>query len=726
MTQGRHIQLDYEGDALVPSGYLVVDNEVEFLRHALESSPMLIRGSGLCRWAEEFYRGRGEECLRAYSPVESVKSICQALTEEQARLIYQDLRDVLPQLLPTATVEKLLQALYPDGPWHELPSWQHASRWLLWLDEKAPPDHVQPLIRAQTASWRLGIPEELQRLYEPANAAEAEEVLSWWLAIEMAGDAPPPEVRFPMVVPEQWRERAAESWSRQIVSVGGTLFSDLYNRVPPELMEVAARATFRYYREHASELTRPMVGKLTPYLLEAEAGEIDRLCPPDLPGDLPAEDGEILQWFTDGYLPYRRWESEHGDTAAQERVQRLARRFIEWCLCFYPSALAGSKGHEHLAIAHSVTLHETRAHWVTLWVILDGLHYADGAYLMHLIDAEPRLSGTIKPVISPLPTITQFCKASVMNGTPASILGDDNPTPQFAGAKLLPSGRDPAEALQDAQLGDILVWSVAEPDRTYHLPNDRVTLANKVRGQLQTLARQVVTAALAVPQALPVRVVISTDHGRLMSTCERVLKIPSGMEAHGRAAWGGTDKRFDISGFLLEDDPGLVFLEAERFRLPADCAIALGQDVFLTADGRKGSEQFPHGGLFPEEVLVPWIEYIRDWRPPKVTSTLKGEAHAGRAGEASLHTSNPSDTVVTVRSISISLPGQTVSVSLDYPLQAMHSEKIPVPLPEWPKQEGWDAARASLDCMLPNGFSFTVQVGIECMSREMYRRKPLF
>jgi hypothetical protein len=198
------------------------------------------------------------------------------------------------------------------------------------------------------------------------------------------------------------------------------------------------------------------------------------------------------------------------------------------------------------------------------------------------------------------------------------------------------------------------------------------------------------------------------------------------MEAHGRAAWGASNKRFDASGIHFEDDQGLVYLDAERFRLPADCAIALGQDVFLTADGRKGSEQFPHGGLYPEEVLVPWIEYARDWQSPELVCSLKGEERAGRAGRATLYMENPSDMVVTIRGISISLPGRTITVPLNYSLQAINPGEIQVPLEDWPKQEGWDAAQVTLDCRLPNGFSFTAQVEIECTSREMYRPKPLF
>lgn len=52
------VLLDRQGDLPAPSGYHVIDSEVEFLRHATDDTSLLIRGERLCAWAEAFYRLR--------------------------------------------------------------------------------------------------------------------------------------------------------------------------------------------------------------------------------------------------------------------------------------------------------------------------------------------------------------------------------------------------------------------------------------------------------------------------------------------------------------------------------------------------------------------------------------------------------------------------------------------------------------------------------------------
>lgn len=41
---------DHDGSAPVPSGYLVVETETDFLRQATSGAPLLIRGAFLCEW----------------------------------------------------------------------------------------------------------------------------------------------------------------------------------------------------------------------------------------------------------------------------------------------------------------------------------------------------------------------------------------------------------------------------------------------------------------------------------------------------------------------------------------------------------------------------------------------------------------------------------------------------------------------------------------------------
>ncbi len=77
------VLLDCEGDLAVPAGYQVIKSEVDFLRHALADTPLLVRGRRLCAWAESFYALRG----RPYRYQESLRTALQRvfpeLTQEQ-------------------------------------------------------------------------------------------------------------------------------------------------------------------------------------------------------------------------------------------------------------------------------------------------------------------------------------------------------------------------------------------------------------------------------------------------------------------------------------------------------------------------------------------------------------------------------------------------------------------------------------------------------------------
>jgi hypothetical protein len=313
-----------------------------------------------------------------------------------------------------------------------------------------------------------------------------------------------------------------------------------------------------------------------------------------------------------------------------------------------------------------------------------------------------------------------------MNGTLNA--GDETPgaTPRFEGAQLLSSGQNLAAALGAAQLGDVLIWSLPEPDKTYHLSCDGPTLVQKARGHLEGVANQVREAVSSVPTYLSLRVIVSTDHGRLMTECRRTLPVPAGMQAHGRAAWGPSGKSLGEDDFILDEEAGLVYLKPERFRLSEDCAVVLDEALFCTNDGRTGSEVFPHGGLYPEEVIVPWVELWRDQTPPKLECVLKGEATAGKQGEVTLLVRNPSETEVRVKGLHLSWRGKECTLPLERTVGSMREDSIPAELPEWPTQADWEATEASVECALPNGFPFRVPVGkVECRSRELYRPSSL-
>ena len=63
-----------------------------------------------------------------------------------------------------------------------------------------------------------------------------------------------------------------------------------------------------------------------------------------------------------------------------------------------------------------------------------------------------------------------------------------------------------------------------------------------------------------------------------------------------------------------------------------DIAITLNESAFYNNDGSGGSEVYPHGGLFPEEVIVPWVVFMRDKVKPMIDFSFSGDGRARMAG----------------------------------------------------------------------------------------------
>jgi hypothetical protein len=173
------------------------------------------------------------------------------------------------------------------------------------------------------------------------------------------------------------------------------------------------------------------------------------------------------------------------------------------------------------------------------------------------------------------------------------------------------------------------------------------------------------------------------------------------MKAHGRAAWGACDVRFDKGGYLVDGD--LAYLDSARFGLPGRqvYAVIVSDQAFVTIDGRGGNEPFPHGGLFPEEVLVPWLEFTRDRAPFTVEVALRGKGEEGKAGRGVL-------TVVNLGYVPIKLVGLTTDMSgtrvvLYEKVGALDKRSIDVVLPKWPSRQELESLEMCLTYELPDG-----------------------
>jgi len=441
-------------------------------------------------------------------------------------------------------------------------------------------------------------------------------------------------------------------------------------------------------------------------------------CPPAEPGDLPDGAEAILQWFTDEYLPYRLWESQHREKPTG-RMAELAQAFEQWLLAFYPEALAGAN-RDCLALSRRPKLKsEDRA---ILWVMLDGLGFWDAQHLVKLLAGCARLSLVrLSPLIGCIPTITEFAQPALLAGVPPDLAANQDIS-QGGLLQELPTGNQSLKPLlSQAQPGHGFLLKLKEPDATYHQPGDKGVVYDTVRSQLHAISERIGKAIALVPDDVPLTVIVSTDHGRLLSRATRDTAVPDQMQAHGRAAWGKAGKEFPSSGVVRDGE--VVYLSGQRFDMPCDCAIVSGEGVFRTVDGRTGPTNFPHGGLFPEEVIVPWIEFERDGAPPQLSVHLEGKAQAGTQGQVMITASNASALAVRIDLVRLRLAGcQPTAFPCELLVRPSSRAMGEVTLGRWPSGNELAGISAECDVVLPNGRSFVVQATANLDATEMYRR----
>ena len=328
----------------------------------------------------------------------------------------------------------------------------------------------------------------------------------------------------------------------------------------------------------------------------------------------------------------------------------------------------------------------------------------------------PRLSVVLNDLVfTTLPTVTQFCKEALFRCVPPSQIKQAQPI-----GIILPENELPVSKLSTAVLGDVFLWRVQEPDHTYHQRNKFDTLLRKVGAELNSTAKSIQDIIEQVPPEIPLQIIITTDHGRLIGSSLRKHAIPSGMESHGRAAWGRSDKEFGLDGYIIEDD--IVFLNGERFGMSSDVALPLDSETFMMSDGKGGHEAFTHGGMYPEEVIIPWIGMVRDFVAPKVKVKITGQASAGKPGQLRIIITSQSETPITIPVMEFNFgTWSDKRTDLSFVVRPSAVEEFSIELEKWPTNAELKGANCVCHIKQPNGIVFTIEATLDITSDELYR-----
>jgi hypothetical protein len=510
-------------------------------------------------------------------------------------------------------------------------------------------------------------------------------------------------------------ERLETEWKVLAVHSRGGFFHELLDAEAPRfILKPAAAVCSKYYRNNPEALSPDIVRLMNPYLSLQDWELLQSLLPATDPGPNPPTLAEVCDWFVQQYLPYR--ARNRNRTEYSDRICVLAREFGLWCLRFYARAIAGGPGGSLLSWSRTAEL-ENNSSSVNLLVVLDGLGFTDAKQVtQYITDEIPRLSmDRLEIVLSPLPTITYFAKPALTRGV--------SPAQAFEDAEIgviKTRDGDVATALDRAHAGTLIIWSLLEPDKTYHTRLEEQALRSEVSGRLLSITQRLARIIEKVSDRQKLRVILTTDHGRLLSTSQRACQVPAGMVAHGRAAWGEASVPFDREGIYVDGD--VAYLNAERFALPdgKHAAVIMSDAAFLMSDGRSGVESFPHGGVFPEEVLIPWAEFTRDRGPLRISFNISGSGMAGALGHVRLNVINTSEIQVEVVQLVIPALGAPFSISLK--VAPFKDGDVQLPVAKWPAAKELHDIEAVVTYVLPTGDRQTARTVASLTAEEMYKR----
>ncbi|MBN2258342.1 MAG: hypothetical protein JW704_11045 [Anaerolineaceae bacterium] len=711
----NHILLDPDGNALIPSGYLLIDTETAFLENATSKNPMFIRGRHLCAWAETFFSGRNIPTSDAYSPIRDLVGIFTGLTIEQAEYICNTIGNSLAKI-EKLSASAILNACFPIPIWDSAPSKKHVAEWLLWLVDKEPNAAFLPILRAMTEDWRRASP-DLSDIYQVHDPSNARILLGKWLGetitpfLEKFGE-------FPLPVPLEWIAILNESWRKEITKTNGTFFDRfLKSPTPWHFKQIVALATLDYFEKYPDGLTHERHDQIARFISGEDRARLKVLKQASKPVDVPDEPELVLNWFEKEYLPFREWQFAARAEKSYPRVLELGQQFAKWYLDFYPKALTSKK---YLSFFKSKDLKDQDSDYVDLLIILDGLQAIDAKILL---DALLKSNGSQRLVMienslcfAPLPTVTDFAKGALVHGVQPTLmkelelLGED-----------VSERQTPLLKLQAAHPGDLFIWRIQDPDRIYHTKNNSPMLKTEVEGELSTIAKKINDVVEKLIPAIPLKIIITTDHGRFLGVSNRIVDVPQGMQAHGRAAWGRTNIQFDKTGYRIEDD--LVYLSRDRFGLLSDdAAVILSDSAFRHEKYEK--EISTHGGLFPEEVVIPWMVFERNIERPNIEFAFSGAGRATLPGKIIVSTINPSTIDLDLTKAEINFGGDmNFSFELMKNVPGLKKTEFEIDITTWPSSEQVSLGKANFTLRLPSGEEFGVSTSLVGISvTELYTR----
>ncbi len=362
----------------------------------------------------------------------------------------------------------------------------------------------------------------------------------------------------------------------------------------------------------------------------------------------------MLAWARDDYLPYQAWCDAQDKFDAG--LYALGDRFSEWLMARWDDLHANSK-RLVFNLLPNIAAELMRPGWVNLVLVIDNLGWSFSEMLRDLFQERGYYLVAAEPYIAMAPSETEISNKCLLSGAVGYQAMDDKTYKGIIEKGWVPYFNDRAfryisdiGSLSAVETIDATTYVVnyLAVDKALHRSADEIGIPHRVHIQhlLENLVENCVQFIEKHGLQEKIRIHVVSDHGSTRIPAE----IPNDLDT----------SFFKTPGFDARSHR-YVTVSAERFaaladNLRLDCLFLPAND-FLNPENvicaRRGNRFIPttkdfyvHGGLLPEEMIVPYLLFEPAAPLQDLTVLLRKTEYRYRMESIELELGNPNDLVV--------------------------------------------------------------------------------
>lgn len=430
---------------------------------------------------------------------------------------------------------------------------------------------------------------------------------------------------------------------------------------------------------------------------------------------------EWSSWIVEEYLPYRYWLWKN--KKIDLKIDQYSKLYSEWLYYNYPKFLYNC---EPLVLSIFKKIKELVDNgYIIFFILIDNLSWIWGQKLMEIF-RERNIHLINEPIklISMLPSETSISKLSILSGKPQSFLEKESYKENLneywknkGNYKVRYRANDKNLKNLFSETAQIYIYQFDQLDSLAH--NTRIIdIEHMINNSLQWLSNIIVNSIKNFPKDLKMRIVVSSDHGStLIHKKNNRLPLPKSAVEDKRSKKHKRYIKIDLLDRIDEID--WFILRKNDFLIKENYAVAKGYSYL-----KSRPISYTHGGLSPEETVVPFLEFYFGKAPKCFPLEV---VHRGppilrtREQKIKLILKNPNN--FPVSKVSIRLPNYNIEKTFNYINSQSEVETPEIGITLEPKLKVKDGTcKIEGICNFEvHGRSYTFNILIDVKIREIFR-----